>query len=427
MSSEIKYQSLFNPSGCLTLEAMNRFHASDLAEAEKSEVEDHVKKCELCSDAVEGLTLITDRNKLNAIVSEINENLSRNLESKTGTIKPLYGKSGARYLYFAAAASVLILIAIFSYLNFHSPVKDNQMSVLSPTDYEIRIPEIPVPKLTGNQFQESSPIPARQLPATEKKEILILSEKPERVNSASGGKYENFIPAIEELKSTDTFLTEALAEEDIISVESENKDSKIMAAAIASNQPVEYYLGEVIIKAQNTNPDISEFALSSKSDNMKAVDGIMGGVENRDDRSLERAAKRKQNLKNSVAEEQLEENAGQGLAEEAGAKETDHFFRTIDSMPEFPGGEAAMINYFESHLEYPQYAKMQGIFGTVYISFIVEQNGKINSVEVQKGLEEECNKSAMSVIQSMPDWQPGYFEGKPVRVRFTIPITFRLQ
>jgi len=427
MSSEIKYKSLFNPSGCLTLETMNRYQALELTEPEKREIDGHLKGCELCSDALEGLRLITDRDKLNSIVTEINENLRKNLTSETVTVKSKNRESGMKYLYFAVAASVLLLIAVFSYLNFYSPIKDTQMSVISPVDYEIQIPDVPVPKLPKQQSQESTIKISEPIPADEIKQTSVNQQKPGKVKSGSDEKSENFKPAIAELKSSDILLKEASASEESISVLIENKGSEPTNVAIASTQPVEYYLGEVIIEAENSGLVISDMSVSTKSAETMTTDGLSNVSGKRRNINSERSAIKRKNEDKTNESEGLEVINDKAQSSILNTENKSHFFRTIDTMPLFPGGDEARNEFLKKHLQYPKAARIQGFEGTIYISFIVEETGKITSVEIRKGLEEECNKAALSAIQSMPDWHPGYFEGKAVRVRFTMPITFQLK
>jgi TonB family protein len=427
MSSETKYKTLFSPSGCLTLEAMNRYQASELTESEKREIDDHLNGCELCCDALEGLRLITDRDKLNSIVSEINKNLRKNLITETGTVNPIYQESGMKYLYFAVAASVLLLIAVFSYLNFYSPIKETQLSVLSPADYEIQIPDLPVPKLPKQQSQESAIKLSEQIPADEIKQTSVNQQKPGKVKSGSDEKSENFKPAIAELKSSDTLLTETYANGENITVLTENKESEPTNVAIASTQPVEYYLGGVIIEAENSGIVLSDMSISNKSAETMTNNGLTSESGKRKNINSERPANKRKNEEKTNNNKVLDEINEKAQPSNVNSENISHFFRTIDTMPVFPGGDVARTEFLKKHLQYPQAARIQGFEGTIYISFIVEETGKITSVEIQKGLEEECNRAAVRAVQSMPDWQPGYFEGKAIRVRFTMPITFQLK
>jgi periplasmic protein TonB len=95
--------------------------------------------------------------------------------------------------------------------------------------------------------------------------------------------------------------------------------------------------------------------------------------------------------------------------------------------PAFPGGEAAMHKYIQEHVEYPELSREMGEQGTVYVQFVVNSDGTIQDVVVVKPVSDLLNKEAIRVVKSMPAWAPGEQAGKKVRVRFTLPINFRIQ
>ena len=93
--------------------------------------------------------------------------------------------------------------------------------------------------------------------------------------------------------------------------------------------------------------------------------------------------------------------------------------------PEFPGGNNAMYKFIEANLRVPSQAKKAGISGRVFVSFNIETTGDITHVTVLKGLGFGCDVEAVRLIQSMPKWIPGKQDGKPVRVKYCLPILFR--
>lgn len=101
-------------------------------------------------------------------------------------------------------------------------------------------------------------------------------------------------------------------------------------------------------------------------------------------------------------------------------------FTVVESMPEFPGGEAKMKQYLVKNLKYPQMAKESGIQGKVYVTFVVEKTGHVTDVKVLRGIGGGCDEEAIRVIKNMPNWNAGKQRGKSVRVQFNMPIVFRL-
>ncbi len=102
-------------------------------------------------------------------------------------------------------------------------------------------------------------------------------------------------------------------------------------------------------------------------------------------------------------------------------------FTVVESMPSFPGGDAARMKFLQDNIKYPQMARESGIQGTVYVTFVVEPDGSVTDVRVLRGIGGGCDEEAVRVIKEMPKWNPGMQRGKPVRVQFNMPIKFTLQ
>ena len=98
-----------------------------------------------------------------------------------------------------------------------------------------------------------------------------------------------------------------------------------------------------------------------------------------------------------------------------------------DIMPEFPGGETARQAFLKSHLHFPQIARDAGISGKVYIGFVIAKDGSIKNVEVLRGVGGALDEEALRVVKSMPNWNPGFHKGRPVNVKFVMPIVFALR
>lgn len=102
-------------------------------------------------------------------------------------------------------------------------------------------------------------------------------------------------------------------------------------------------------------------------------------------------------------------------------------FDVVEQMPSFPGGMGAMMQYLSSNIKYPKEAEKKGIQGRVLLSFIVQTDGSITDVRISKSVDPSLDKEAIRVVKSMPKWIPGRQNGEPVRVKYTFPVTFRLQ
>lgn len=101
-------------------------------------------------------------------------------------------------------------------------------------------------------------------------------------------------------------------------------------------------------------------------------------------------------------------------------------FTVVEQMPEFPGGKEALFAYIGKNLKYPEQAQEEGIEGVVYVTFVVETDGKITGVQVLRGIGGGCNEEAVRVVSGMPNWTPGMQAGKAVRVKYNLPIRYKL-
>lgn len=102
-------------------------------------------------------------------------------------------------------------------------------------------------------------------------------------------------------------------------------------------------------------------------------------------------------------------------------------FVVVESMPSFPGGYEALMKYLHDNIRYPVMAKELNIQGKVFLTFVVEKDGSVTDVELLRGIGGGCDEEAIKVVQNMPKWIPGKQRNVPVRVRFNLPVNFKLQ
>lgn len=104
----------------------------------------------------------------------------------------------------------------------------------------------------------------------------------------------------------------------------------------------------------------------------------------------------------------------------------DEVFDVVDQMPEFVGGASSLRSYISQNVRYPAIAEENGVQGTVVVKFVVERDGTVTSVQVARSVDPSLDKEAVRVVKGMPRWIPGKKNGQPVRVSYTIPVSFRL-
>ena len=107
--------------------------------------------------------------------------------------------------------------------------------------------------------------------------------------------------------------------------------------------------------------------------------------------------------------------------------EQNKVFDVVEQQPQFPGGMGALNQWLGSNIKYPAMAAENGIEGRVIVQFVVERDGSVSGVHVVRGVDPSLDKEATRVVAQMPKWIPGKQNGSAVRVKYTVPVTFRLQ
>lgn len=102
-------------------------------------------------------------------------------------------------------------------------------------------------------------------------------------------------------------------------------------------------------------------------------------------------------------------------------------FKAVEQMPTFPGGEAALMKWLQSHINYPTVAMENNVQGKVIVQFVVTKTGKVGEVKVVRSVDRDLDKEAVRVCKSLPDFVPGRMNGQAVNVWYTLPVTFKLQ
>ena len=128
-------------------------------------------------------------------------------------------------------------------------------------------------------------------------------------------------------------------------------------------------------------------------------------------------------MKDDVKEKEVEKD----ISTDENLAENDKIYQVVEQMPEFPdGGMAGLMKWITNNIQYPAIARESGIQGRVDVQFVVNRDGSISDAQVMRGVDPYLDKEALRLINSMPKWKPGMQRGKPVRVRYSVPVNFRL-
>ncbi len=205
---------------------------------------------------------------------------------------------------------------------------------------------------------------------------------------------------------------------ELTALQEQKKEAKVERKEIVRQEKVEQVVEKVKSSIKFTAPVIKKDDEVRPEDEMKSQDEIMNskvavGFANviGNDESGE-VLKAKEALVTEPVKPKEEENK---------------VFDVVEQMPSFPGGMAALMAYLQKSIKYPPIAEENGIQGRVVCTFVVERDGSVTDVRVAKSVDPSLDKEAVRVVSAMPKWIPGRQNGQSVRVKYTLPVTFRLQ
>ena len=288
--------------------------------------------------------------------------------------------------------------------------------------------------LDGYAFQFKFPV------SNEIQQLIIWMMKPNRKERPQSvaevrdylNKIQRNAPAVEKNETKEEPVMQNFADNE---GDSENKIKKIAIALVG------VIIGLIILIAigvnyrynnQSTDLEDSEgySFYSNKDDNIKDSDSI---IINEDYYEVDSVVN---NVSNSIVHEAPPDNPielpgfNSGHEENTDPeppKEETRVFDVVEEMPQFPGGNSALMEYLGKNIKYPVVAEENGIQGRVVCTFIIERDGSIVDVRVVNSVDPLLDKEAIRVVKSMPRWIPGKQDGSAVRVKYTLPVTFKLQ
>lgn len=156
------------------------------------------------------------------------------------------------------------------------------------------------------------------------------------------------------------------------------------------------------------------YAFMKCQGNNEAIEKTVPNIETTVQENVQR-----QGAEQDVNDKQLSYNTSQESQEKV--------YDVVEEMPSFPGGQSALMQYLGNNVQYPFEAQENGVQGRVIISFVVEDDGSISHVKVAISADPALDREAMRVVETMPKWIPGKQNGECVRVRYSVPVVFRLE
>lgn len=145
-------------------------------------------------------------------------------------------------------------------------------------------------------------------------------------------------------------------------------------------------------------------------------------------KELEFADPGQKNIKGDPnAEIKIDEPVGNSDVKQVTEEDPNKIFTAVEQEPSFNGGIDKFYKYLQNNIRYPAVAKENNVQGKVFVTFVVEKDGSLTDIKVVRGIGSGCDEEAMRVLRNSPKWKAGIQNGRPVRVQYTMPISFTLQ
>ena len=195
----------------------------------------------------------------------------------------------------------------------------------------------------------------------------------------------------------------------------------------AEQEPLEQEKPEVLPEEVLNTIKVTELAIVedekvSKEDEIKTVEEQLESEHSAGSVDFDKGTDNKdviQEWKDEVVVEKKEEKPKEAKAEPV--------FQSVEQMPQFPGGEVALMKFLQSHINYPPMAAENNVQGRVVVQFVVDKTGRVGEVIIARSVDKDLDKEAVRVCKSLPKFTPGRQNGQPVSVWYTLPVTFKLQ
>jgi TonB family protein len=397
-----KSSAMFTPSGCLTGEALMLYVSGSLEDNELQNAQQHVTDCPLCADAADGLRMWLKENKpvqpdtaFSTPLIESETSVASDKHVHAPSHRNMSNGSGSSLFH---SRTNVINDRIKQRLHKHALIEEEEEKRLSYKPFVWLAAAATIVLFIGGfyvlwvQNQFDSQKLAQSSMSDSVNEMAVINDSA-LSNSQTLATNGNSKMEKKQVQTKVRFVAPAVISEEVEDADVFNQDD--MAQNNPSvNQAVPYEMPDTIAT--------SAFPTE-----------IAGVVVN-----ASRVVSDKKSMGYSVQEE------SKAQVVEIEGKEV---FTIVEEMPQYPGGEEKRLKFLAENIQYPVAASESGIQGTVYVSFVVNTNGKLVDVKILRGIGGGCDEEALRVIKQMPRWTPGKQNGKTVRVLYNMPIIFRLQ
>lgn len=371
--------NLFLHSGCLTQEAIRRYNNNMLTGEELIQVKQHMEECPLCSEAAEGFKLMPDHEEQKESVQDIRKGLFRRLEERNESSRR-HLKIAKTYRYVAAAASVILIVGIFSI--YHFLLKQDNNMIADNIEAEKAVPET---------------ISEKRLQPGWEKEIVAPAVTPVPQPKGKG-------------KGDDTEKGKIVT----IDKQEEIEEQEVLADEVKSDikGKISRQVSAIQISGMDSD-DIEEEAALTDEGQAYEISGVEVPEETKQKKSV---------IAGVAAQPEPAVFEKQGVPEVSGAK------KKMEIQPQFiVEGYKDFDDYIMQNIQYPESAIKEGTEGVVLVEFTINKRGKVTDVKVVESIDERLDNEAVRVVFSSPRWIPAISEGNKVEVKKIVEVAFRLE
>lgn len=376
-----------NISKLLTKEGILAYLQNKLSKEEKALFEKQMQQDEFLKDAVEGYKLLPP-DELQKYVYAVFADVD--LLSGAGKKSKLISMQ-TRPIAIAAMLLLFIGVVWFAVWFMKNSAEEQQIAQAEKmyNERDVQQPEEPGSVSAERNFSN---------PGTENSTVIehdVLSPKDKFRDQKHPSANDDF------RKDKEPLVNEGLSE-----------TKALKNISVAEEPIVEFYNEEIPATVNEAESNGYE----SKTQTVKSAEVI-----NSDENVKQSKKNKSEKTKSDAGYTEDTDDAMSGAPAELAAAESDSVHVVVEQMPEYVGGNAAMLKFIQNNFHIP--AGKEGYSGKVYVKFVIEETGKVSDIEIARSLEPEIDKEAVRVISMMPDWIPGKQNGKNVKVSYTLPIS----
>lgn len=406
---------MFSHSGHPDESTLWLYTRGDLNREDTHMVEAHLLDCEMCSDVAEGFAGFESERSLTASRNRVSELFEAGIRKRR--------RQRMTRMLLAASFVILALSSVVMIRNMNPSEVQKEVAVaeqmLEKSEKQAEVSGIAKDDSldnvalneAGSEESRTSEEPEKKLPPpAETEEEIIQDEEMQTQDNEIATIVIEDLNVVEDEEVADVKLSAY-----DMSGEMEDADTDDNAQDQMNKHLSGGTTGEATSSADRRQETISDHVISEKSVRPDSESVSQGEA----DSDIDISPEADENDEISINMDSFDDKESEEETEPIS-------FAVVEEKPEFPGGDTALMNFISTNAEYPDVARENEIEGRVFVSFVIDANGKVSNVSVARGVDPDLDREAVRVVRMMPDWKPGKQRGKAVAVTYIVPINFEL-